>query len=176
MLRSSIFKIIILFTIYLIVHNSLFAQYQIQRSVFGNGCGTMKSANHASVNTLGQPLIGFCNNPSYYIYLGFWYTVDILVAIPEVTDLLPKQFELFQNYPNPFNPVTHIDYALPKPSQVRIEVYNLLGQRISTLVNDHKPPGYYTVKFDASNLAGGYYLYRLQTQGFNAIKKMILMR
>jgi hypothetical protein len=83
---------------------------------------------------------------------------------------------LFQNYPNPFNPVTKIKYAIPKPSYVRIEVYNILGQRVKTLLNEDKLPGYYTVDFDAGSLASGFYIYRLEANGFDAIKKMMVIK
>ena len=58
---------------------------------------------------------------------------------------LPKEFDLRQNYPNPFNPSTVIEYALPKPSQVKVQIYNVLGQRVRNLVDERQEPGYKTV-------------------------------
>ena len=89
---------------------------------------------------------------------------------------LPKTFRLLQNYPNPFNPVTKIRFVVPKPSHILVEVYNVLGQRVSTLVNEEKPPGYYVVDFNASSLASGFYIYRLEANGFNAVRKMIVTK
>ncbi len=90
---------------------------------------------------------------------------------------LPTEFSINQNYPNPFNPTTKIEYAVPKQSQVRIEVYNLLGQRVTTLVNDVKSAGYHTVEFNATGISSGLYFYRMTTAGTQTfLKKMILTK
>jgi len=89
---------------------------------------------------------------------------------------LPETFRLLQNYPNPFNPITKIRFAVPKPSHILVEVYNVLGQRVSTLVNEEKQPGYYVVDFNSSSLANGFYIYRLEANGFNAVKKMVITK
>ncbi len=88
----------------------------------------------------------------------------------------PLSFGLQQNYPNPFNPTTIIKYSLDKPGMVKLSVYNVLGQEVSTLVNNYKEAGYYTVNFNASNLPSGTYIYRLQTGNQVSVKKMILMK
>jgi len=77
---------------------------------------------------------------------------------------LPKAFALGQNYPNPFNPSTTIEYELPKASEVRLSVYDMLGREVSVLVNERMDAGVHEVKFDGSNLASGVYLYRLQAR------------
>ncbi len=89
---------------------------------------------------------------------------------------LPESFELRQNYPNPFNPSTRIQYALPMTSHVRLDVYNVIGQRVRTLLNEEKEPGIHEILFDASGLSSGVYLYRLQTQDFTKIRQMLLVR
>jgi len=83
---------------------------------------------------------------------------------------------LFQNYPNPFNPETHIRFGLPKASQVRIDVFNILSQRVATLLDDRKPAGYHEVLWDASQISSGIYIYRIKAGDFVQTKKMILMR
>ncbi|MEG8988592.1 alpha/beta hydrolase-fold protein [Ignavibacteria bacterium 4148-Me] len=85
-------------------------------------------------------------------------------------------YELSQNYPNPFNSVTNINYKLPEAGHVTIKIYNLLGQEIATLVNEFKPQGHYEIQFDASNLASGIYLYKMQAGIFSEIKKFMLMK
>jgi len=98
-------------------------------------------------------------------FIGFRLPPDSgMVGISGVDNLLPQKFELYQNYPHPFNSVTHIKYAVPNPSRVRIEIYNILGQRVRTLLDEEKPPGYYTVNFDASSLASGFYIYHLSAR------------
>ena len=89
---------------------------------------------------------------------------------------LPTEFALDQNYPNPFNPSTMIEFALPKETRVTLEVYNILGQRVSTLVDESRPAGYYNVSFDAKGLASGLYFYRMSTSEVSFLKKMVVMK
>lgn len=87
-----------------------------------------------------------------------------------------NEFCLNQNYPNPFNPVTCINYTLINTEFVSLKVYDVLGNEITTLVNEEKQSGNYKIDFNALNLAGGVYLYRLQAGAFNETKKMILLK
>ena len=89
---------------------------------------------------------------------------------------LPRKFEMFQNYPNPFNPQTSIKYTLPKAAQVKIEVYNILGQRVATLVDEVKKAGTHIVTFNAAKLASGLYIYTIRAKDFYAVKKMIVTK
>lgn len=89
---------------------------------------------------------------------------------------VPTSFELYQNYPNPFNPTTNIKYALPKESRVRINVFNILGQEVATLVNSVMPAGYHSVDFKANNIPSGMYIYKIETESFSQVKKMLLMK
>jgi hypothetical protein len=90
--------------------------------------------------------------------------------------VLPTAFELAQNYPNPFNPTTRITYSVPTQSRVVLEVVNVLGQRVETLVNDVQPAGQHEVTFDASRLATGMYLYRLTSPSQTITRKMMLVK
>ena len=95
--------------------------------------------------------------------------------------LAPAAFALNQNFPNPFNPETTIGYDLADGSQVRLEIYNIMGQLVNTLVSDHQAAGRYRVVWsgvDAGNrqVASGVYFYRLQTEGFKAVKKLMLLK
>jgi hypothetical protein len=89
---------------------------------------------------------------------------------------MPAGFVLYQNYPNPFNPSTQIQFALPKESHVRLEIFNLLGERVKTLVDETRQAGYHSERFDATGLASGLYFYRLQAGDFVATKKLLLLR
>lgn len=88
----------------------------------------------------------------------------------------PMNFVLEQNYPNPFNPSTTIKFALPTTSNVTLTVYNMLGQKVSTLINDKMNAGFHSVPFDASNLASGMYIYRIEAASFSSVKKMLLIK
>lgn len=85
-------------------------------------------------------------------------------------------FSLSQNYPNPFNPTTMIKYQLPANSNVSLKIYDILGQEVKTLVNRNQQAGSYEVRFDASNLASGIYLYSLRAGDFTMTKKMLLLK
>ena len=92
-----------------------------------------------------------------------------------------EKYKLFQNYPNPFNPNTTIEYYLPKISDVRLDIYNILGQKIKTLVNQKKVSGKYSVMWDGKayngiNVPSGIYFYRLQTSEFVETKKILLLK
>ncbi|UCG61827.1 MAG: T9SS type A sorting domain-containing protein, partial [Candidatus Zixiibacteriota bacterium] len=89
---------------------------------------------------------------------------------------LPKEFTLSQNYPNPFNPGTQISFALPEAARVRIDVFNILGQRVVRLVDRELEAGYHSVSFDGSRFASGIYLYRIEAGDFVANKKMLLVK
>ncbi|MCJ7457467.1 MAG: T9SS type A sorting domain-containing protein [candidate division Zixibacteria bacterium] len=98
-----------------------------------------------------------------------------------VASVIPERFELFQNYPNPFNFGTLIKYALPQESEVKIVVYNLLGQKVRVLVNDIQEPGYYTISWNGKNERGeavgsGIYFYRIQAGSFTKTAKMSLLK
>jgi hypothetical protein len=90
--------------------------------------------------------------------------------------VLPTVYSLSQNYPNPFNPSTVIEFALPKDAHVTLEVYNIIGQKVATLVDEVRPAGYHSVKFDGTNLSSGMYLYRLSTGQQTFLKKLLLMK
>jgi hypothetical protein len=86
---------------------------------------------------------------------------------------IPANIELYQNYPNPFNPTTSIKYSIDRRQLVTIKIYDLLGNELSTLVNEEKPVGNYKVDFDATEIASGIYFYKLLTSEFLITKKMI---
>ncbi|MBC8043306.1 MAG: T9SS type A sorting domain-containing protein, partial [Rhizobacter sp.] len=88
----------------------------------------------------------------------------------------PNAFGLKQNYPNPFNPSTTIRYELAAPSDVKLNVFDVLGREVATLVNQRQSAGNYRVGFNASNLSSGIYFYRLQTGNFTQTKKMLLVK
>lgn len=89
---------------------------------------------------------------------------------------IPTEYGLYQNYPNPFNPMTTIRYDLPKDSRVSLVVYNIAGQEIKTLVSKEQQAGRYEVQFNATSMASGVYIYRLQAGEFVKVHKMSLIK
>lgn len=99
----------------------------------------------------------------------------IPVSVNEI-ESVPTQYSLDQNYPNPFNPSTSISYSIAKDGFVKLNIFNILGQQVSTLVNQVQSPGKYKVHFDASKLTSGVYFYKLDSDGLSVVKKMILIK
>lgn len=89
---------------------------------------------------------------------------------------IPDKFDLKQNYPNPFNPATQIRYMVPERAEVTLEVFNILGKKVATLVDGIKQPGTYEVTFEGSGLASGVYIYRLKAGSYMASRKFILAK
>ena len=89
---------------------------------------------------------------------------------------IPSEFGLEQNYPNPFNPATSIAFQVPENNRVTLEVYDVTGRRITTLVDDHMDAGYHEVTFDGTRLASGVYLYRMQAGDFVQTRKLMLVK
>ena len=108
-------------------------------------------------------------------------TIGKDVEDEEYDDLLPYKFELSQNYPNPFNPVTTIEYSLPRRSHVTVEIHNVLGQKVRTLVAGIQNAGYQSIQWDGRDdkgnvLPSGVYIYRLEAGKSSQSNKMLLIR
>jgi len=147
---------------------------------FVNGKGTSTELNYYSFKDENL-------SPGKYLYRlkqidfdgDFEYSNEIEVEIG-----LPDKFELYQNYPNPFNPTTKIRYSIPfvethggaSVQNILLNVYDVLGNEITTLVNEEKPPGVYEVEFDGSKLSSGVYFYQLRAGSVVNNKKMIYLR
>jgi hypothetical protein len=94
----------------------------------------------------------------------------------EVKVGVPDKYELSQNYPNPFNPTTNLEFGISDLGFVSLKIYDLSGKEVASLVNEVKPAGYYSVKFDGSNLPSGIYFYTFKAGDYNATKKMTLIK
>lgn len=93
-----------------------------------------------------------------------------------VENNLPRLFELYQNYPNPFNPTTKIKFSLPSPGDVNLVIYNVVGQKIITLINSYVGEGEHTANFNGTNFASGTYIYVLRFNNTLKVRKMILLK
>lgn len=111
-----------------------------------------------------------------------WTVADINSDVQELEKgILPTEFDLGQNYPNPFNPSTKLEFAVPHNSNVNISVFNILGQKITTLVDNEYAAGYYSVDWDAtsddgSEVASGIYFYKIEADNYTNTKKLMLIR
>jgi hypothetical protein len=100
----------------------------------------------------------------------------MLVGINQISAEIPQDFALHQNYPNPFNPSTNIRFDLPEAGFVVMTVYDLLGREITRLVNQQMQAGSYSVDWDASGYPSGVYFYKIETEDFIEVKKMVLIK
>jgi hypothetical protein len=131
--------------------------------------------------------IQFTIGSSSKLAVGSYFIIDDLsfgaasTGVQESNAVGPTVFALSQNYPNPFNPSTKISYQLPTEGLVRLEVYDIMGRTLATLVNEEKPAGQFTATFDASKFTSGIYFYRLNVttrngKSFLQTNKMILTK
>jgi lysophospholipase L1-like esterase len=179
-----------------IVRGSLFSQAKLDTIVRVNALWPDLVASKISAN---RPLIPVDNYSALTDTLDFtsdgihpsvagykkmrfvWYP-GVVLALQRITavggssDRTPESYELGPNYPNPFNPSTTITYALPSQSHATLSVFNTLGQKVAELVNEEKESGIYDVRFNASGLASGVYLYRLQAGTYSETKKLVLTK
>lgn len=102
------------------------------------------------------------------------FTVNLVTS--NESSEVPERFSMDQNYPNPFNPNTTIKYSLPQSSNVQLIVYDMLGRKVTELINSFKREGYHSISFDASKLASGVYIYRLEAGDFVSTKRMLLVK
>lgn len=108
-------------------------------------------------------------------YANDIHTRGISTSVKENKNI-PATFTLEQNYPNPFKPNTTINFTLPKSTNVKLDIYNVSGEYIATLVKDYMPAGYHSIQFVADGLPSGVYIYKLITDEISLSKKMVLMK
>ncbi len=145
------------------------------------------TSNRTTIN-IGDLTVRDNRNGSFDVFVlapnnGIWaftlegpeYDEGVSADDEELT-ALPERYQLEQNYPNPFNPVTVIRYELPESAQVRLDVYSITGQRVATLVNEQQSAGAHQASFDASSLASGVYIYRLQAGNYVSSRQMTLIK
>ena len=174
------------------LNSSQVSAVQIKRHVLnGGGAMWLETASYKLSSSLGQSIIGTQDGPSMDLYTGFWnpWVVQMTPVEWEETQQaqLPNEFGLSQNFPNPFNPATVIEYALPRASEVKIQIYNILGQKVRDLVDERQEPGYKTIHWDGKDQNGtevssGIYFYRIVahavhgSEDFVKSKKMTLLK
>lgn len=143
---------------------------------------SLTGSSLGDVNLSGTPLasvtvdINGTTRSATNPYMGAFEGDISLVSIDDLAIGTPSDFRLSQNYPNPFNPTTQISFELPYHSQVRLDVYSTTGQLITTLVNETRPAGLHTVRFDGTGLASGVYIYRIVAGDFVQTQRMTLIK
>jgi hypothetical protein len=133
----------------------------------------MNDANNQTfVFTVNRQPSTFTFDPGNDIVIKQGSTV--LGIVPELE--IPREYALYQNYPNPFNPVTKVNFDLPERTFVKINVFDITGKVVKTLVNEERNSGKYVISFDGSDLSSGIYYYKLETDKFTDTKKMVLVK
>jgi hypothetical protein len=158
-------------------------KFDVERS-FGNDQWTYLSSIQAAGNSNSKRIYTYNDKSSFrsgiYYYRLKQYDNDgrykILKTIEVDYNNIPSAFGLSQNYPNPFNPSTKISFQVPETKYIKISVFDILGNEISTLVNETKQPGIYDIIFDASGLSSGVYFYKMQTEKFVVTRKMTIVK
>lgn len=140
------------------------------RCTVTDAANSTKTSNEFYVDVTSNP------PPTTNIVQSSFEMENISLAKEAENSLEPNNFSLEQNHPNPFNPTTTINYSLKERGQVLLSVYNMLGQKVIDLVNSVKEAGTYSVTFDGSSLPSGVYVYRIQSNGFNDSKKLLLLK
>lgn len=130
-----------------------------------------------NVSTVGSLFIN-----SSYIFAGTYNNsiwrrdYNDIIGISKISSEIPSSYSLKQNYPNPFNPLTKIRYSIPQNTIVKLKIFDIIGKEVETLVNEKQNPGTYEVSFDASKYPSGIYFYKLETENYSEIKKMVLIK
>jgi len=114
--------------------------------------------------------------PGYIFAFTNYFNISYLTGIEPVSELIPLTYKLYENYPNPFNPTTNIKLDIPKVSNVKLTVFDILGKEITTLINEDLKAGSYEVDWDGSDYPSGVYFYKLIAGDFVNVKKMVLLK
>lgn len=152
-------------------------------SINSGGVCWQSSTSYVACLTIGQTVSGPSQSTNYKVNFGFCQVgIKVGTDVQEIpTSELPSTYSLAQNYPNPFNPSTAIEFTVPVRGDVRVSVYNLLGQRVATLVDQPMSPGTYRTDWNGRDEAGnpvasGIYFYRLEAEQFLETRKMMLLK
>jgi len=160
-----------------------YGQHSVVRwSVFDTGFASSESqtTNSRVQSAIGQQFVGLTGTAINRIDSGFLVDGRLRGATTAIGESGGTEsqltYELSQNYPNPFNPTTRIRFTIPDRIHVSLQVFNVLGQEVVSLVNEEKAPGVYDVKFDAKNLSSGAYFYLLRAGAYVQLKKLLILK
>jgi hypothetical protein len=149
--------------------------YTTATTVLGTTATNMYRTEYHDLST-ACAYTGFITGTNYTARANTCLVIEPPQGVNQIGNVIPKTYSLNQNYPNPFNPVTRINFAIPKQGLVSLKVYDILGREVKSLVNEVKAPGEYSVDFNAAELSSGVYFYRIESNGYADIKKMMLIK
>ncbi len=165
--------------------NLLIAQYRCDWNVFSNGGGVISSSNYQSQVTVVQSAIGKIASSDMLGFIGFWLPVTPTAILEPKTEEVfnPNQLitKLYNAKPNPFRNLTTICYSLSNETKVSLNIYDVSGRLVKTLVKGKQEPGFYSVNWNSKNnrdqsISEGVYFYQLQTPTYIATKKLIVIQ
>lgn len=183
--KVKVYRLLTFILLLLLIASITLGQNQIPASVISSGGGVSSSTNFMLNSTVGEVFIGKPASSTNQHNIGFWYVYSqsTITDVRKEDETIPTEFKLEQNYPNPFNPSTIIKFGVPERSNVVLKIYDILGGEVTTLVNEELEAGWYKRSFNASSLASGIYIYRIQAgsisgqrSGVVFTKKMILIK
>jgi hypothetical protein len=162
---------------YVTANTGAFIALTFNGMILGTGTGTGAPVSIHVCGGQSEPdsMDVVVTKQNFFRYHAKVKVIGTAVGIEPLAEI-PNSFSLSQNYPNPFNPVTKIEFALPKISNVKLVVYDVLGREVQVLINSRMNPGYHSYDFTASELPSGVYFYRLTCDGFVDTKKMTLIK
>lgn len=140
---------------------SLSAQSQIVWQSFGSGFANSKGAGSSIISVLGQSFVGEASGNGILLRSGFGGLSSTMTSVKVSQEKIPLAYTLSQNYPNPFNPSTVIVFGIPEASHVSLQIFDIVGREVSTLVNEDLFAGNYRSTFIADHLSSGVYFYRI---------------
>lgn len=159
------------------VFGQISENYTLKTSVFTMSGGGAVSTSYSLQSAVGQSTpIGLLTSASYFLEAGYFHTETNTPNAIEDEIAIPVEFRLDRNYPNPFNPSTTLQFQLPKNEQVKIDIYDLMGKKVKTLVNNRYDAGVHQVIMDASGLSSGTYFYSIQAGENFATGKCLLLK
>jgi hypothetical protein len=149
--------------------------------------GTLNINRTSSYRTGANGVLGWYNRhdpnytsgykPTYYnLFITAEIAATVVTNVDRISSTLPTSFSLKQNYPNPFNPSTNIEYSIPVKGLVKLQIFDILGRSIATLVNTTQEAGVYHTAWDGKAAASGVYFYKLESGSFSKTERMLLLK
>jgi len=159
---------------------TILGQHSSNWQIANSGGAVTSTSNFTIHSSIGEPIIDN-KGSGHYTGSGYLSPGSPTPVEDQETTILPTSFELFQNYPNPFNPSTTIEFALPERCYVNLDIYNILGQKVITLISGEVGAGFWRITWDGIDskclyVATGVYLYRLKAGDYSYCKKMLIVK